>query len=150
MKRFLFLMLMSLPVCGFAHEGSGVLGDPEDKANDVGDAAAISDYIMISCKADGSIPADKLYFQLTSNSPADAPFLVSAQIAKDNSATNVTDPINGDVNPSRQVVVNGGEGMYRVTINKNGVGKASYSFVYHCESNEGEHAETTDSSLQNN
>jgi len=139
MKRFLFLMLMSLPVCGFAHDLSG----------DLGEAASATDYMMIYCSADGSITADKLYFQLSNDSPGSAP-LVSAQITKNNFATNITDLINGDANSSRVAEIAGGQGAYQVTINKNGVGKASYSFVYHCESNEGEHAETTDSSLQNN
>lgn len=137
MKRFLFLMLLGLPVSTFAHDLNDELAEP----------ASSTDYLMVYCSADGSISADKLYFQLSNDSPANAP-LVSAQIAKDSFATNVTDLISGDSTPSRAVEVNGGAGAYRITVNKNGVGKVNYSFVYHCESNQGDHAGTDTVSLQ--
>ena len=115
--------------------------------NYLGEEVSATDYIMIFCSADGSIPADRLFFQLTSDSPSSAG-LVSAQIAKDNFVTNVTDLINGDANSSREADVNGGSGVYRVTVTKNKAGKASYSFAYHCQSNEGEHAITDTTTLQ--
>lgn len=137
MKRLLFLMLLNLPFTTFAHDMGGELGEP----------ASATDYYMIYCSTDGTEIPDKLYFQLTSTSPSNAP-LISAQIAKDTFATSVTDLINGDANSSRVAEIIGGEGAYRVTVNKNKVGKASYAFVYHCESNNGEHTETTDTTLQ--
>lgn len=137
MKRFILLMLVGLPLNAFAHDWSGNLGE---------DVSA-TDYIMIYCSADGSIPADRLFLKLTSDSPAGAP-LISAQIAKGSLVTNVTDLINGDTTSSREADVAAGEGVYRVTVNKNKVGKVSYSFAYHCQSNSGEHSETNATTLQ--
>lgn len=117
MKHFLFLLLMGLASNSFAHDASGVLAD---------EVSAV-DYYVISC----SLDSDRMYFKISSASKTP---LISAQIAKDNFATNIT-PSRGGVE-----LLNGGED-YRITISKNGVGSIGYSFEYHCE-NGGEHTET--------
>lgn len=122
MKRFIFLMLMGLSFNSFAHDYSGVLP---------ADASAV-DFLVVSCDADGEMIPDKMYFKISS---PDASPLISAQVAKGNFATNIT--------PSRGgVEVRQGMGEYRITVDKNGAGIASYSIEYHCESG-GEHTETT-------
>lgn len=138
MKRLVVGILASLSLTTQAHDFSGSLGE----------SVNATDYLWVNCKADGTITADKLYFQLSSESPATSLPLVSAQIAKGNAVTNVTDLANGDSQPSRGVELVTGEGMYRITLNKNRAGKMNYSFVYHCQSNSGEHAETDTLMLQ--
>lgn len=117
MKQFLFLLLMGLSFSGFAHDASGFLA--ADKS--------VVDYYVVSCSFD----SDRMYFKI---SAATKTPLISAQIVKDNFATNIT--------PSRGgVELLNGAGDYRITIDKNGVGAVGYSFEYHCE-NGGEHTET--------
>ena len=138
MKQLALLCLSGMPFVIQAHDFSGNLGE----------SVAATDYLLVSCQADGSITADKLYFQLTSESVGASQPLISAQIAKGNLVTNVTDLSSGDFIPSRNAEIAGGQGIYRVTLNKNKAGKAAYSFVYHCQSNSGEHAETNTIILQ--
>lgn len=122
MKRVLFLMLIGLSFNSFAHDYSGVL------------PAEISavDFLGVSCNTDGDMIPDKMYFKISS--PDTTP-LISAQVTKGDFVTNIT--------PSRGgVEIHKGEGLYRITVDKNGVGVASYSIEYHCESS-GNHTETT-------
>ena len=122
MKRFIFLMLMGLSFNSFAHDYSGVLPT---------DASAV-DFLVVSCDADGDMIPDKMYFKISS---PDSKPLISAQVAKENFVTNIT-PNRGGVEVLQ------GRGEYRITVDKNGAGIASYSIEYHCESG-GEHTETT-------
>ncbi|MDD5229210.1 MAG: hypothetical protein PHN45_05510 [Methylococcales bacterium] len=122
MKRFIFLMLTGLSFNSSAHDYSGVLP---------AEASAV-DFLGVSCNADGDMVPDKMYFKISS--PDTTP-LISAQIAKGNFVTNMT-PNRGGVE------IYQGEGLYRVTVDKNGTGVASYSIEYHCESG-GDHTETT-------
>ncbi len=122
MKRFIFLMLAGLSFNSFAHDYSGVL--PAE--------ASATDFLAVSCDADGDMIPDKMYFKISSS---DAMPLISAQVAKGNFATTIT--------PSRGgVEIYQGQGQYRITVDKNGVGIVSYSIEYHCESG-GNHTETT-------
>lgn len=139
MKRFIFLMLMGLSFNSFAHDWSDQLGA----------SASATDYISISCTIDGSLVPDKLFFQIISNSSTGTP-LVSAQIAKGLYVTNVTDLISGDAISSRFAEIKGGDGAYRITVNKNGTGAIAYSFVYHCENANGEHTDTDLTMIKNN
>lgn len=122
MKGFIFLLLAGLSFNSFAHDYSGVLSE---------DVSAV-DFLVVSCSTDGVMVPDKMFFKISS---PDAKPLVSAQVAKGNFVTNIT--------PSRGgIYVQQGEGEYRITVDKNGAGVASYSLEYHCESG-GEHTETT-------
>jgi hypothetical protein len=123
MKRFIFLMLMGFSLNGFAHDDGGVLGE---------DASAV-DYFVVSCSAD----SDRMYFGISTSNTTP---LLSAQVAKGNFVTNVT-PARGGVKIIQ------GSGGYRITVDKNDVGKVGYSFEYHCENN-GEHTETNITRLQ--
>jgi hypothetical protein len=122
MKRFIFLMLIGLSSNSFAHDASGVLDG----------GVSTVDYFIVTCSADGSMIPDKMFFKISS--PNVTP-LISAQVAKGTSVTNIT-PNRGDVE------IYQGAGEYKITVDKNGAGVASYSIEYHCESG-GEHTETT-------
>lgn len=129
MNKILFLLLAGVSFSSFAHDERVVLG---------ADVSEVKQF-FISCESEGDILQDKLFFQLTSNSSASSP-LVSAQIAKGNFVTTVTDTANNDGKPSRAAEINQGAGMYRVTVNKNGTGVADASLEIHCLSSvTGEH-----------
>ncbi len=115
--KHLILLLMSLSLNCFAHDDGGTLGE-EEKA---------VDYFLVSCSAD----TDRMYFSISTSNKSP---LLSAQVSKGNFVTNII--------PSRGgVEIIQGNGNYRILVNKNGIGKVDYSFVYHCENN-GEHTDT--------
>lgn len=129
MKKMLFLLLAGVSFNSFAHDERVVLGT---------DVAEVKQF-FISCENEGDILQDKLYIQMTSNSSTATP-LVSAQIAKGNFATTITDLANNDGKPSRAAEMKQGAGMYRVTVDKNGTGNADVSLEIHCLSSAtGEH-----------
>lgn len=118
MKNVLFLMLLGLSLNSFAHEDGGILA---------ADVSAV-DYYSVECGAD----SDRMYFNLSSSVTTP---LINAQVEKGNFVTNIS-PSRGGVE-----IFEGG-GSYRITIDKNGVGKVGYSFEFHCE-NGGEHTDTS-------
>lgn len=122
MKKILFLLLAGFSFNSFAHDYSGVLP---------AETSAV-DFLVISCDIDNGLIPDKMYFKINSSNTAP---LISAQIAKGNFATNMT-PNRGGME------IYQGAGEYRVTVDKNGAGIASYSIEYHCESG-GDHTQTT-------
>lgn len=125
MKKILFLLLMGLSFNSFAHDYSGRFYDESVNTSAV-------DYLIVTCSVDGEMVPDKMFFKISS---PDSKPLVSAQVAKNNFVTNVV-PSRGGVEIAQ------GAGEYRITVDKNGAGVASYSLEYHCESG-GEHTETT-------
>lgn len=114
---------MGLSLNVFAHDDGGQLGEE----------SSVVDYFMVSCSAD----SDRMYFKIST--PIAKP-LLSAQVVKGTFATNIPTSRGG-------VEILQGGGNYRITVNKNGVGKVGYSFEYHCE-NGGEHTETDITRLQ--
>lgn len=122
MKKIIFLLLAGLSYNSFAHDESGVLSAEVSAVN----------FLVISCDVDNDLIPDKMYFKISS---PDVTPLVSAQVSKGNFVTNMT-PARGGVE------IYQGAGEYRVTVDKNGSGVASYSIEYHCESG-GDHTQTT-------
>lgn len=129
MKKMLLLLLASASFNSFAHDERVVLNT---------DASEVKQF-FISCKSEGDILQDTLYIQLTSSSSTTSP-LVSAQIAKGNFATTITDLVNNDGKSSRTAEIKQGDGMYRITVNKNGIGVTDAALEIHCLSSvTGEH-----------
>lgn len=131
MKKIILTLLVGMSFNSFAHDERVVLGADVSEMKQ----------IFITCESEGDILQDKLYLRLTSNAPANAP-LISAQIAKGNFVTTVTDSINNDGNPSRAAEIKQGDGMYRVTVSKNGQGSGvvDAALEIHCISSvTGEH-----------
>ncbi len=123
MKRFIFLMLMGFSFNSFAHDDGGILGENADAV----------DYFIVDCSAD----SDRMYFNISTSTTKP---LLSAQVVKGTFATNIPTSRGG-------VEISQGGDSYRITVNKNGVGKVGYSFEYHCE-NGGEHTNTNITRLQ--
>lgn len=106
---------------GSADIGSGALAaDP-----------SAADLIRISCFDDGSGAPASLVAQISDELPVASP-LVSVQILKGSTATNSTDPIDGDGLPSPIVFIDGGAGDYDAFVDKSGAGDESYQLQVQC------------------
>lgn len=109
MKKMFVVSLLLVSLNCFAHDEPVVLGR---------DVSEVKQF-FVTCKGQNGISQDELYVQLTSNAAVNSP-LASVQIAKSNFVTTITDLINSDGVPSRAAQVKQGEGLYRITVSKNG------------------------------
>ncbi len=96
----------------------------------LGADAGATDYFGLICSTDAGTETDHLYVQIQSNT-ANGP-LLSAQVHKGSVATNITDPVSGDANPSPASRTKGGNGLYHLLINKTGAGVVNYTINFHC------------------
>lgn len=103
------------------------LADAATLTGDLGAAASASALLAVDCASD----AASLTVQVTNLPPVSGAF-VGAQIKKGNAATNTTDPIDGDGNPSPLVFVNGGTGRYDVFVDKTDAGTETYTVAAQC------------------
>ena len=116
----------------FAHELSGSLGV----------ASSAIDYYQVHCYDDGTGPNGYLEVSISDIAPVAAPKL-SIQVIKDNTATNATDPIDGDAGHSPTLMVNGSaDQYYLLTIDKTASGVENYAAEYHCMTNTNQHTGT--------
>jgi hypothetical protein len=116
------LLALAAPATGFAVERGGLLAD----------AASAVDYYQVTCSNDGSGVPQSLAVQVRDRAPVSAP-LVSVQAQKGFAATNTTDPMDGDSNPSPVAAVNGGAGAYDVFVDKSAAGPDGYSLTAECK-----------------
>lgn len=129
----------------YSHDVEGTLG-PDSSA---------SDYYQIECYDDGQGAGNAKSLEIEFFTTTNAAPVVSLQVRTDKpvSLTNITDPVNGDNNPSRTVELaniqtnSSANGYYYVTVNKNRYGIQSYHFTYHCIGDG--HAGTSTTALQN-
>lgn len=117
--------LLALPLCGTALPALA-----HSYVFTLGEAAGATHYFGVICSTDGGYETDHLYLQLQTQT-ASAP-LVSAQVIKGSVATNITDTISGDANPSAVSRTRGGNGLYQVLINKAGAGAVTFTVNAHC------------------
>lgn len=128
-KPALFILALACtPLLALAHEYSNTLGIP----------ASATDYHQVNCPDDTT---DHLYFSIKSTGSATAP-IVSAQVSKDLVAMAATDPSNTDKAYSAGFAIAKGAGAYHITISKSKLGKAKYTFQYHCQTINNDHPET--------
>jgi hypothetical protein len=132
-----FVAASVLSVLGYvgsasAHEQLGALGAGAKK----------TDYYEVSCFNDGTGDAGHLAVLITDLVPAASP-LVSVQVIKGQLAKNTTDPVDGDATSSPEMKVIGGNGAYKVIVDKTGADAENYSLDYHCETSTGDHTGTS-------
>ncbi len=96
----------------------------------LGEAAGATHYFGVICSTDGGYETDHLYLQLQTQTATAV--LVSAQVVKGSVATNITDPVSGDAQPSPASRTVGGNGLYQVLINKTGAGIVTFAVTAHC------------------
>ncbi len=116
----------------FAHDLSGSLGV----------ASSAVDYYQVHCYDDGTGSNGYLEVDISDIAPINAPKL-SIQVIKDNTATNATDPIDGDAGHSPTLTVYGSaDQYYQLTIDKTAAGIENYAVEYHCVTNTNQHTGT--------
>lgn len=96
----------------------------------LGEAAGATHYFGVICSTEGGYETDHLFLQVQVHTAT--PVLVSAQVIKGSVATNLTDPVSGDAQPSPASRTRGGNGLYQVLINKSGAGVVSFGVTAHC------------------
>jgi hypothetical protein len=104
-----------------AHSQSGSLGT----------AASATDYYEVTCYNDGQGQPGSLVVQIRDASPGAAPS-VHAQVHRGLSLKSVSDDLVGDIQPSVQIYLNEGAGVYAVLVDKSGAGAKFYDLTYHC------------------
>lgn len=96
----------------------------------LGDDAGATDHYGVICSTDGGYDTDHLYLRVQNTTP-NSP-LLSAQVRKGSLATNTTDPVSGDGEASPASKIQGGNGVYDVTVDKTGAGSVVYIITVHC------------------
>jgi hypothetical protein len=97
----------------------------------LGAAASASALLAVDCVDSGSGVPASLTIQVANLAPISGA-IVSAQIRKGLLATNTTDPVDGDANPSPAVFVNGGSGRYDVFVDKTAAGAEAFELSAQC------------------
>lgn len=109
-----------------------------------GVGASATDLVSVDCFNDSNGEADHLVAQVEDLSPPVPGLMVSLQITKDNKMINTTDTISSDGSASPAVNLHGGNGSYRISVNKTGPGVRNINVTYHCETSSNVHTGTSD------
>ena len=109
-----------------------------------GSVASFTGYAWVTCSSDesGTIPTDYLEASIKDTSAPVENLLVNLQLIKGDRAISISDPIAGDANPSPLVILQGGNGVYLMLVNKTGAGARSFEVDYHCKASNGVHTGT--------
>lgn len=97
-----------------------------------GNNASATDLAQVACFDNGNGPTAYLGAQIEDSSPPVPGLLVNVQIFKDNKMTNISDPVSADGKPSPFTILQAGDGVYFVSVNKTNVGSRTFSITYHC------------------
>ncbi|MCX7088718.1 MAG: hypothetical protein NTV00_11765 [Methylococcales bacterium] len=114
----------------------------------IGATAGATDLAAVQCYDDGNGSADHLVIQIEDFSAPVAGLLMSMQASKGIQMINITDTVSGDGNTSPAGILRGGDGEYRISVNKSNVGTRSFSVTYHCETIGNTHTGTDINALQ--
>jgi hypothetical protein len=104
--------------------------------------AQATDMADVICGDDGHGPTAYLLAQVRDDSPPAPGLLVNLQVIKGNQAANTTDQVSGDAQYSDPIVLQGGDGVYRILVNKTGPGPRAFSLIWHCVTANGDHTGT--------
>ncbi|MGR9053494.1 MAG: hypothetical protein ACU84J_12675 [Gammaproteobacteria bacterium] len=118
-----------------AHSGGAVL----DAGGSNPSATALAE---VSCFDDGNGEPAYLLAQVQDNSEPVDGLLLSLQLYKGVQATNITDPVSGDAEPSDFMRLDGGLGTYRMILDKTAAGPRAFEVTWHCETADGVHTGT--------
>lgn len=132
------IVLLSFVSTVSAHEASGTM--------DVnGNVPGFTGYAQFGCFDDGSGPPDHFVISIEDNSPPQGNLLISAQVISRSEASNTTDSLSGDGNPSPEARVQTIQnGTYFVLVNKTGAGARDFTLNYHCMTIDNAHTGTND------
>ncbi|MBX9896233.1 MAG: hypothetical protein K2Y09_13850 [Nitrosomonas sp.] len=118
-----------------ADEGGAVL-DP------TGTVRNFTGYAQITCFDNGNGPADYLEADIIDLSAPVEHLLVNLLLLKGDRAISVSDTVSGDANPSPSIILQGGNGVYLLVVNKTDVGARQFVVDYHCKTATGIHTGT--------
>jgi hypothetical protein len=124
-----------------AHSGGGLI-------DGAGNKASATDLAAVTCFDDGNGAPQCLMGQVKDFSSPVAGLLVSFHIYKGNQMTTSTDSISEDASYSPLVTLNGGPGVYYISVTKTSVGARIFDVIWHCETAGGVHTGTDISVLQ--
>lgn len=137
MKRLLLAGWLGWAGSGIAHDVTGI---PLPFVG--GDTPQATDMAEVICGDDGHGPTGFLFAQVRDDSEPVPNLLVNLQVIKGNQAANTTDQIASDGQYSEPIVLAGGDGVYRMLVNKTGAGRRVFSVVWHCMTQDGVHTGT--------
>ncbi|GAB4270721.1 MAG: hypothetical protein Kow0065_20520 [Methylomicrobium sp.] len=131
----LSLLLAAYTHTAHSHSAGAVL-DP------AGNNPSFTALAEITCFNDGNGDPDHLFADVQDLSSPFPDLLVNVQLYKGNQAINITDPYSGDGAPSPAIKLQGGAGVYRILVNKTGLGPRAFEVTWHCETADGTHTGT--------
>ena len=108
-----------------AHSGGGAI-DP------AGTNASATILAAVTCSDDGNGTPDHLFGQIKDLSAPVPGLLVSFHIYKGIKMTTSTDAISGDANYSPGATLNGGPGVYYISVTKTAAGTREFDVIWHC------------------
>ncbi|MEQ1638292.1 MAG: hypothetical protein ABL903_16555 [Methylococcales bacterium] len=114
----------------------------------IGDDATATDLAAVQCYDDGGGAPDRLTVSIEDVSAPVPGLLVNMQVFKNNKMNNITDTVSGDGNSSPAITLVGGDGEYRISVNKTGAGSRAFNATWHCETSGGVHTGTDITVLQ--
>ena len=129
---------LSLTMAGFAE-----LTSAHSLSGSLGNAAGAVDFYQVTCSDDGNGPPSYMVTSVESTITAPTP-RVTVQARVNESASNTTDPTNGDGNASPSGKLTAGGGLYNILLYKDGAGVQNYALEYHCITAKGVHTGTTE------
>lgn len=118
-----------------AHSGGGTI-DPN------GTNASASDLAVVTCFDDGNGTPHHLAAQVKDSSSPVSGLLLSLHLQKGNQMTTITDTVSGDTNYSPLITLNGGAGVYYMSVTKSNAGSRVFDVIWHCVTNNGDHTGT--------
>lgn len=130
-----FITLVSFVSFSHAHD-AGATMDPD------GTVAKFTGYALVTCFDDGNGAADHLAVSVKDTSPPVPGLMVNMQVIKGSRAANTTDPVSGDGLFSPEVIVQGGNGVYQILVNKTNAGTRTFQVSYHCITSTNAHTGT--------
>lgn len=119
----------------FAHSGGGTI-DPS------GTNASASDLAVVTCFDDGNGAPHHLAAQMKDSSAPVSGLLLSLHLQKGNQLTTSTDTVSGDANYSPLITLNGGAGVYYMSVTKTNAGARLFDVIWHCMTSSGDHTGT--------
>ncbi|MGZ8175000.1 MAG: hypothetical protein ACXW1Z_19995 [Methylobacter sp.] len=124
-----------------AHSGGAV-------TDAAGNNAGATDLVAVTCSDDGNGTPHHLTSQIKDQSGPVSGLLLSLHLQKGNQMKTATDSVSGDANYSPEISLNGGPGVYYMSITKTAAGARLFDIIWHCMTSDGQHTGTDIAVLQ--
>ncbi|MGX2039218.1 hypothetical protein ACWJKU_03670 [Methylocaldum sp. MU1018] len=135
------LAALAQPGSVSAHSGGGLIDGG-------GTNASATDLAAVTCFDDGNGTPHHLFGGIKDFSPPVSGLFLSLHIQKGNQMTTTTDTVSGDPGYSTGVELNGGAGVYYISVTKTKAGARTFDVVWHCMTQDNRHTGTEIQLLQ--